>query len=195
MPPARGAGPPSGSGRPPLGRGTPPAGRGGPLSRVDWKKVGQRALWVVLLAVGAWLLSMLLAAFLPRWWAQTIGNAVDGSFSAGAWWGLMIGAVFTGLAFVALAQAVLPNRSQRVRAGAVLLALVLAIPNLLTLGVVLGTNAAAHAAERTLDVTAPGFRGGTAWGAVLGAVIALAVVVLASLFRRRGKRLKELQTP
>ncbi|WP_125776207.1 hypothetical protein [Antribacter gilvus] len=161
--------------------------------KIDWAHVGRRALWVLVLVVLAWLLVLLLAAFLPRWWAQVIGNAVDGSFSAGAWWGLMIGAVFTGLPVAAAAQAVLPGRGPRIRATWLVVALVLAIPNLLTLAVVLGTNEAAHAGERILDVDAPAFRGGTAWGAVLGAVLAIAVVVLGALYRRRGRRLRELQ--
>ena len=52
------------------------------------------------------------------------------------------------------------------------LALVLALPNLLTLGIVLGRGNAAHAGDRTLDVEAPGFRGAVLVGAVV-AVVAL----------------------
>ena len=66
--------------------------------------------------VAVWLVYLFLAAFLPRWWAQVIGNAVDGSFTAGAWWGLLIGAVFTLVPVLLLAQAVLTRRSWRVRA-------------------------------------------------------------------------------
>jgi hypothetical protein len=76
----------------------------------------------------------------------------------------------------------------------VVLAALFAVPNLLTLGIVLGTSAASHAGERILDVDGPAFRGGSAWGAVLGGVVALTLVAMGVLYRRRGARLKELRS-
>lgn len=71
--------------------------------------------------------------------------------------------------------------------GTVVLALITAIPNLLTLTVVLGTSNAAHAGQRTLDTSAPGFRGAT----LLGALIALALFALLVFLRtRRTRRLR-----
>ena len=55
---------------------------------------------------------------------------------------------------------------------ALALAVLLAIPNLMTLGIVLGTGNAAHAGDRILDVEAPAFRGAT----LVGALIALGMV-------------------
>lgn len=183
---------------PPGGEPTPPPQGERPapvrwLQRIDWRHVGPRALLVLVVVVLAWLMYLLLAAFLPRWWAQVIGTAVGGSFAAGAWWGLVVGAAFTGLPILVGAQALRPNRRWQVRVGVLALAVVLAIPNLLTLGIVLGTNAAAHAGERILDVDAPAFRGGSAWGAVIGALIALSLIVFMALYRRRGRRLRELK--
>lgn len=185
---------PPGSTQPPGGTTTPggttaPGARRGP----NWRDVVQRLLGVVAVIVVVWLLYLFLSAFLPRWWAQVIGNAVDGSFSAGAWWGLMIGAVFTAVPVLFLAQAALPRRSWSLRGVFVALAALFAVPNLLTLGIVLGTSAAAHAGERILDVDGPAFRGGTAWGAVLGGVVGLTLVTMGLLYRRRGDRLKELR--
>jgi hypothetical protein len=57
-------------------------------------------------------------------------------------------------------------------AVAVVIALILAIPNVMTLGIVLGTGNAAHAGERTLDVNAPAFRGAS----LAGALIALGMI-------------------
>src|SRR5690606_23575026 len=128
--------------------------------RVDGRDVLMRLGGVVAVIVVVWLIYLLLSAFLPRWWAQVIGNAVDGSFAAGAWWGLVTGAVFTLAPLLLLAQAFLPRRSWPVRGGFVLAAALLAVPNLLTLTVVLGTSSAAHAGERVLDVDGPAFRGG-----------------------------------
>ena len=53
----------------------------------------------------------------------------------------------------------------------IVVAFVLAIPNLMTLGIVLGRGNAAHAGERILDVEAPAFRGAT----LAGVLIALAM--------------------
>jgi hypothetical protein len=177
------------------------SGSGGPASapsgarwKPDWRDVGKRLLGVAVVIVIVWLVYLFLDAFLPRWWAQVIGNAVDGSFAAGAWWGLMIGGVFTLAPVLLLAQAVLTRRSWQVRSGFLALAVLLAVPNLLTLGIVLGTSAAAHAGERILDVDGPAFRGGTAWGAVIGGVVALTMVTMSVLYRRRGARLKELRS-
>jgi hypothetical protein len=159
----------------------------------DWRDAGKRLLGVVGVIVGVWLIYLFLSAFLPRWWAQVIGNAVDGSFGAGAWWGLMVGLVFTVVPVLFLAQAVLTRRSWQVRVALVVVAALFAVPNLLTLGIVLGTSAAAHAGERILDVDAPAFRGGSAWGAAIGGVIALVIVTMGVLYRRRGARLRELR--
>ena len=45
-------------------------------------------------------------------------------------------------------------------------AVLLAVPNWLTLSVVAGNSKAAHAGERIFDVDAPGFRAATAIGAI-----------------------------
>ncbi|GAA4688218.1 hypothetical protein APR04_005859 [Promicromonospora umidemergens] len=162
--------------------------------RPSWRDVVKRLVGVAVVIVVVWLIYQFLDAFLPRWWAQVIGNAVDGSFAAGAWWGLLIGAVFTLAPVLLLAQAVLAKRSWQVRSGFLALAVVFSVPNLLTLGIVLGTSAAAHAGERILDVDGPAFRGGTAWGAVIGGLVALAIVTMGVLYRRRGVRLRELRS-
>ncbi|MGI5188228.1 hypothetical protein ACQEVI_08810 [Promicromonospora sp. CA-289599] len=161
--------------------------------RPDWRDLLKRLIGVVAVIVAVWLIYLFLDAFLPRWWAQVIGNAVDGSFTAGAWWGLLTGAVFTLAPVLLLAQAVLTRKSWQVRSGYLMLAVLLAVPNLLTLGIVLGTSAAAHAGERILDVDGPAFRGGTAWGAVIGGLVALTMVTMSVLYRRRGTQLKQLR--
>jgi hypothetical protein len=145
---------------------TPTGARWTPSGR----DVVKRLVGVVAVIVVVWLLYQFLSAFLPRWWAQVIGNAVDGSFAAGAWWGVVVGAVFTAVPVL------------------------FAIPNLLTLGIALGTSPAAHAGERILDVDGPAFRGGTAWGAVIGGLVALAIVMMTMLYRRRGTQLKQFRT-
>jgi uncharacterized membrane protein YccC len=57
-------------------------------------------------------------------------------------------------------------------------ALLIASPNLITLGIVLGPGGAAHAGERTLDVDAPGFRSSSLIGAIVAVLLVLAIWLL-----------------
>jgi hypothetical protein len=65
-----------------------------------------------------------------------------------------------------------------------LLAVIVAVPNLMTLTIVFGTSNSAHAGERVLDVEAPGFRGATA----IGATVALVIFLLVTFFVVRNWR-------
>ena len=76
-------------------------------------------------------------------------------------------------------------RSWKVTALWLLLAAILAAPNLMTLGVTIGGGSASHAGQRTMDVLAPMFRGATLVGALLAIVVFVTVVVV---FRRQLRR-------
>jgi hypothetical protein len=117
-------------------------------------------------------LVLLGAAFLPRWWAQRVADQVEGSFASGTTLGLFYGFVFTIIPLIVLWISMRLFRSWKPRIALVVVAAVLAAPNLLTLGIVLGTGSGAHAGDRTLDVEAPFFRGAT----LIGALIATALV-------------------
>ena len=155
-----------------------------------WAK---RALIVILVfacLVGAGLLG---AAFLPRWWSHRIADQANGSFTGGILVGLFYGFVFTMLPLAALRFAFHKRRPWKFWAGMFGVAVLLALPNLLTLGIVLGSGKGSHAGQRTLDVDAPGFR-----GAVLAGVIAAVVVFVlweylrySRLTRRGGGHLVE----
>lgn len=112
------------------------------------------------------------SAAVPRWWAHRIGDRVDGSITQGVLVGLFFGFVFTFLALVVFIYVM--RRGRTVRSVAIGLAaiLVLASPNLMTLGIVLGVGSGAHAGDRTLDVEAPAFRGATLAGAILAGLLA-----------------------
>jgi hypothetical protein len=134
----------------------------------------------------------ILAAFIPRWWAERIGGLSDGRFARGITWGLFFGGLSTlvPLLLVLLAVLVWRKRGGRVIAGiADLLALLFALPNLMTLSVVFGGNSAAHAGERIMDVDAPGFRGASLVGTIVAALVFVGVVVLTIQYRRRGRQL------
>lgn len=128
---------------------------------------------------------------LPRWWAQHIGDQVDGDLTTGGLLGFMYGflATFLPLLVLGLVWRLLRNSVWAWVVG-VSIALVLATPNLVTLGITLGNGSAAHAADRTLDVDAPWFRGGMVVGVAVAALLAFYVAyVLASRSRaRRSER-------
>ncbi|MEP6811787.1 MAG: permease [Actinomycetota bacterium] len=124
------------------------------------------------------LLAFLGAAFLPRWWAHRLAHQVNGGMTTGIILGLFYGFVFTVVPLFVAFRAFRKRRPWRVWAGLGVLALLLASPNLLTLGIVIGSGEAAHAGERTLDVDAPGFRGATLAGAIVALLTFLAVEYL-----------------
>ncbi|GAB2741831.1 permease [Kitasatospora kifunensis] len=128
-------------------------------------------------------LYFLLAATIPRWWAQRVGDSVHGRLSSGLVFGLLTGVTCTLLPLLVVWFALRRRRPWKVSAAWVAVALVLALPNLWTLSVVVGSGSAAHAGQRTMDVNAPWFRGASLIGAVIGAVVFAALL----WFTRRRK--------
>ena len=124
------------------------------------------------------------SATVPRWWAHRVGDQVDGSITHGTLLGLFYGFVFTFVPILVLVLILRWRRTPRAIAVALLLAIVLALPNLMTLGIALGRGNAAHAGDRVLDVEAPAFRGGTLAGAILAALLVGFVAYLVSSRRR-----------
>lgn len=133
----------------------------------------------------AWLLAVTLV---PRWWAHFLGDRIDGRITVGSAYGLVIGFLFA-LAPLVVARQAVRRVAWKVRAGFVAVALILALPNLMTLGIVLGAGDGAHAGDRILDVDGPGFRVASAIGAG-AAVLVFAVVVWWRVMGRRDKHLR-----
>jgi hypothetical protein len=167
-------------------------------ARRDDPNWSRRAIVAACILVGLALVWLVGAAFLPRWWAQRVGDQVGGSIASGTSVGLFYGFVFTLVPLVLLWLAFRIFESWKLRAGAVAVVLLLAAPNLLTLGIVLGTGSGSHAGDRILDVEAPGFRGATLAGAlVAAALVAGACYLLASRRRayRRADETRETSKP
>jgi hypothetical protein len=153
-------------------------------SRPNW---GRRAFWAGVVLVVVLLGGLIASATVPRWWAQRIGDQVNGSMTQGTLLGLFYGFVFTLLPIAVLALILRWRSTWRWVVFAVALAAILALPNLMTLGIVLGRGNAAHAGDRILDVEAPAFRGGTLAGAILaGLLVGFVVYLLVSRGRARS---------
>jgi hypothetical protein len=134
------------------------------------------------------------AAFIPRWWSHRIGAASNGAFSTGVLLGICFGIVFTVLPLGLLWFTMRRSMRWKTRIMWLVLAVILAAPNLMTLGVAIGTGSGAHAGQRTMDVQAPGFRGATAVGTLIAVLI---FVVLVIAYRRKGRppKVKKSKTP
>jgi MFS family permease len=151
--------------------------------REVWAKRLLIAICALVVLIGAGFLG---AAFLPRWWSHRIGDQVNGSIGGGVALGLFYGFVFTALPLTVLRFAFAKRRPWKTWGMMFALAILLALPNLLTLGIVLGSGHAAHAGERTLDVEAPAFRSASLAGAIL-ALIAFALLHYLIGARRRAR--------
>lgn len=173
--------------------GTPPPSGPDRQAKSLGRKVIGGAIIVVLLVITYFILE----AFLPRWWAQQIGQRVDGSFSRGVGTGLTVGffCTFVPILFLMLAVVFWRRKRNIPAIVCVVLAVVAAIPNLLTLSVVLGGGNGSHAGERIFDVDAPAFRGASLWGAIIGVLVAAAVGHFIWVYRRRGRQLRAAQEP
>ena len=139
-------------------------------------------------------LVLIAAAVVPRWYAQRVGTMIDGRLMVGSALGLVFGGLFTALPLIFFGVAGRHLRSIGRAIGALLVGLLLALPNLITLAIVMGTGNAAHAGQRILDVDGPGFRGGTAIGAIIGALFGLWIVYLMWSRRRRGRELARFES-
>ena len=150
----------------------------------DW---GRRALWAGGLFAAVVVAVIAASATVPRWWAHRVGDQVDGSIAQGTTLGLVYGFVFTFLPIIAIVLILRWRRTWKTIVAALAIGILLALPNLMTLSIVVGSGSAAHAGDRVLDVEAPAFRGGSLVGAVV-AVLVVSLIVYLAVSRRRAER-------
>jgi hypothetical protein len=159
--------------------------------KTDWSR--RLKVWGGITA--AILLGLLIgAAFIPRWWAQRVGDQANESFTGGIMLGLFYGFVFTVLPLLLIVWGIRRRRSGRAWLWILVGATLLALPNLFTLGITLGPGSGAHAGDRTLDVEAPGFRGATLAGVLLAAAAVGFIWYLLSSRRRARNDLRARET-
>lgn len=133
-------------------------------------------------------LALFAGAVIPRWWSTQISNIVDERITVGTFLGIAVGAIFTLIPLFVLWLGWRLRKTARRWLIVVVVAMITAFPNLATLGIELGNSSGARSARVKLDTDAPGFQGGTLFGAMLGVVIGVAMFYL-GFSRRRNKRL------
>ena len=153
----------------------------------DGTSLGRRAATVAIWLAVAIVLALVGSAVLPRWWSHRIGDQVNGSITSGIVLGLFYGFVFTFVPLALLWFTFRKRRTLKMALVLVVVAIVLAAPNLMTLGIVLGGGNAAHAGQRTLDVEAPDFRTSSLIGALV-AVAALGSLAYPVVSRHHARR-------
>ncbi len=157
------------------------------------KVVNWLVLVLVLAAVG-YLAYGAAKAFFPEWWAEQVGLQVNGSYTRGMIFGLGVGAVFTFVPLLLLAQVRRRYFSWTWRLIVALLAIAFALPNWLTVAVAIGASPAAQNGRIIMTADAPGFRNGSAVGAIAGGVLGLIVVGTTMRLGQQRKRVRELKS-
>jgi hypothetical protein len=156
----------------------------------------RRILIGVILLGAAILLYFIVKAIVPRWWAQRVGDVVDGSLTVGALFGVFVGFVFVAIPLLT-AWAVIrwrpQHRTWQAWLGWIVVVAVLAAPNLMTLNIVIGNGNGEHAGDRTLDTEAPGFRVWSVIGAIAGIAVVGWMVYLARSRRASRQRVAKLR--
>lgn len=174
-----------------------PVPSGNPPAAATGGKPGRLPLWLnrtILVAAAVVVLAvvyLIASVTVPVMWAHTIGNQVQGNLGTGIMLGIVYGFAFSFLPIVVGWQAHYKGMKKWLRISILVLAVVLAVPNLLTLAVLNGTQEAAHNAQRILSVEASWFGGWSVWFMVVGAVVAIGSIVAVPVWRRRSKRIRE----
>lgn len=164
-----------------------------PASTGSERNIGRRIIIGVIVVAALIIAYVLGAAVVPRWWAQRVSNVIDGSIVAGNMFGFAMGFAFTLLPIFVLSLGWKFKKSWKRALVFLIGALMAAAPNLMTLGIVIGSGNAAHAAERTLDVDGPGFRGGSLVGAIAAVFVGAALVWLVGSRRRNKNKAAEFK--
>src|SRR5690625_4449509 len=187
--PHHGADPPGESGHPgPSGAPTPSRWRFADGVPPAWLRKVTVALGVLVVLV---LLGVVGSIVLPGWWAGVVTGWVQGITSAGILAGLVCGVVFTALPAGIIAFALRSRWPWRTRLIVAAAAAVLALPNVLTLVIDVGSTSSAYDARLDMIIGAPAFTGASLVGAIL-AVVGVVGGVLGWRWLRRSRA--ELRT-
>ncbi len=157
------------------------------------KKLLRRAIIaavIIAVFIGAY---FALAAYVPRWWADRIlAWSGGGGTLSGTAFGLGIGFLCAGIPLLLLwFAAKRAGTHPKVATVLGLIAVIAAVPNLMTLSVAIGTGNGARIARTRLDQDAAGFRWSTLIGVVIGVVAAIALAIFLEVQRRKRAKKKQ----
>lgn len=157
------------------------------------KIVNALVLILVLVALGV-LAYGTARQFFPRWWAEQVVGVVDGSLLRGLALGFGVGLGFTLIPLLLLAQARRRFFNWTWRIILLVIAVILALPNWLTVAVALGTSHSAVDGRVLMTEAAPGFRNGSAGGAVVGVLLAIVLVGFSMRLSHRRRQVLQLKS-
>ncbi|MGB9034864.1 MAG: hypothetical protein WCC45_10125 [Paeniglutamicibacter sp.] len=153
-------------------------------------RLGLGAAALVLLAIVYFVVRL----FLPVWWATRIGNQTQGSITSGILLGLIYGFVFTFVPLLIAWQARYKKVSWPWKSVIVLVAVLVAIPNLLTLSIYANSSSSATKARTMIDTSATWFPSWSIGGAIAGLVLFVGIAAFWHLWHSRGKKIKAMKS-
>ncbi len=140
------------------------------------------------------LLYFVVRLFMPVWWATRISDQTQGSLTSGIVLGLVYGFVFTFVPLLIAWQARYKKVSWLWKAVIVLAAVLVAIPNLLTLSIYANSSAAAAKARNMIDISATWFPSWSIGGAITGLVLFISIAAFWHLWHSRGQKMKPMKS-
>lgn len=171
-----------------------------PSSSVDTQREDSSPRWGLRIGLGVAAIIILaivylvVLLFLPVWWATRVSNQTQGSVTSGIILGLTYGFVFTFVPLLIAWQARYKKVSWPWKAVIVVLAIIVAIPNLLTLSIYANSSGAAAKARSMIDISATWFPSWTMGGAAAALILFVGIAAFWHLWRARGKKMKSLKT-
>ncbi|RAX50911.1 hypothetical protein DQ353_00490 [Arthrobacter sp. AQ5-05] len=171
-----------------------------PSPMTDTRKSDPKPRWGLRIGLGAAALVLLaivylvVRLFLPVWWATRIGNQMQGSITSGILLGLIYGFVFTFVPLLIVWQARYKKVSWPWKALIVLVAVLVAIPNLLTLSIYANSSSSAAKARTMIDTSATWFPSWSIGGAIAGLVLFVGIAAFWQLWHSRGKKMKAMKS-
>ncbi|ALE05447.1 hypothetical protein AL755_08100 [Arthrobacter sp. ERGS1:01] len=149
---------------------------------------------VVIAALVILVIAYLIASVtVPLTWAHAIRNQVGGQLGNSIPLGMFYGFVFSFVPVVVGWQAHYKKMHKWVRVGILVVALLLTIPNLLTLAVLHGNSKTAADARAIWATSANWFGTWSQIFMVVGVACAVALIVLTRIWLRRGKRVRQVK--
>jgi len=140
-----------------------------------------RTIFGAVAAVVLVIATLIASATLPVTWANTISNQVAGKAGASIPLGMFYGFMFSFIPVIVGWQAHHKKLHKWVRVGILVLAVALAIPNILTLIVLNANTNAAVRARLNWVVNAEWFGIWSVWFMVIGTVCAVVVIVMSRM--------------